>query len=102
MTALPPILLHAPTLDALARARNSFMNIQESTPERRIRIIANAHAVAAALDMPHEQADACTFLCPNTLQHLQRTPHMPLQMLAGPAILEIAALQTKGWIYVRA
>ena len=102
MTDLPPILLHAPTLDALARARNSLLNAQEANPGCRIRIIANAQAVAAALDIPHAQADAHTALCPNTLMHLQRAPHAPLQVLAGPAVLEIAALQAAGWVYIRA
>ena len=102
MKALPPILLHAPTLEALARARNSLMNAQEVDLNCRIRIIANAQAVAAALDVPHAQADAHTYLCPNTLQHLHRTPHKPLQVLAGPAVMEIAALQAAGWAYIRA
>lgn len=102
MTALPPILLHAPTLEALARARNSLMNAQLADPAVRIRIIANAQAVAAALDIPHPQADAHTSLCPNTLQHLQRVPHAPLEVLPGPAVLEIATLQAAGWIYIRA
>lgn len=101
MTELPPILLHAPTLDALARARNSLMNALEARPDCRIRIIANAQAVAAALDIPHALADAHTALCPNTLVHLQRVPHAPLQVLAGPAVLEIAALQAAGWVYIR-
>ncbi len=102
MTDLPAILLHAPTIEALARARNSLMNAQQVDPAIRIRIIANAQAVAAALDAPHPQADAYTFLCPNTLQQLQRTPQAPLQMLAGPAVLEIATLQAAGWVYIRA
>ncbi|MEG1454799.1 MAG: hypothetical protein RSC66_04410 [Comamonas sp.] len=102
MTELPPILLHAPTLESLARARNSLMNAQEANPGVRVRIIANAQAVAAALDIPHAQADAHTSLCPNTLMHLQRAPHAPLQVLAVPAVLEIAALQAAGWVYIRA
>lgn len=102
MTALPPILLHAPTLDALARARNSFMNCQIAAPGRTLRIVANAHAVAAALDMPNEQTDAHTYLCAYTLQNLQRSVRAPLHMLPGPAILEIAQLQAQGWVYIRA
>ena len=77
------------------------MNAQEANPGVRVRIIANAQAVAAALDIPHAQADAHTSLCPNTLMHLQRAPHAPLQVLAVPAVLEIAALQAAGWVYIR-
>ena len=102
MTAHSSILLHAPTPEALARARNGLVNAQQADPACRVRIIANAQAVAAALDIPHPQADAHTALCPNTLQHLQRSPRAPLQVLPRPAVLEIAALQTAGWIYIRA
>ncbi|WP_312569302.1 hypothetical protein [Comamonas sp.] len=102
MTTTPlHIVLHAPDAEGLQRARMNAVNAQKADPNCRVRIIANASAVAAALDTPHEQADHCTLLCPNTLAHLQRSCRAPLQVLDGPAVLALAQLQQQGWIYIR-
>lgn len=95
------ILLHAPDAEGLQRARMNAINAQKADPRCEVRIIANAGAVAAALDTPHPQADSFTLLCPNTLAHLQRTCRAPLQVLDGPAVLALAQLQQQGWIYIR-
>lgn len=95
MTATPlDIVLHAPDADSLQRARTNAVNALRAAPATQVRIIANASAVAAALDTPHPQADALTYLCPNSLA--------PLQVLGEPAVLALARLQRHGWTYIRA
>lgn len=96
------VILHAPTAAALERARNSAGNLRHAAPSADVRIIANAQAVAAALDAaPHDQ-DGVTWLCPHTLGRLNRECRAPLQLLDGPAVLEIAQRQQNGWAYIRA
>lgn len=95
------IVLHAPDAEGLQRARMNAVNALRAEPQTQVRIIANAGAVAAALDQPHEQADVLTYLCPNTLAHLQRETHAPLQVLDAPAVLVLARLQQHGWAYIR-
>ncbi|MOA07435.1 hypothetical protein D3C78_1271280 [compost metagenome] len=96
------VILHAPTASALERARNNAANLRRAAPGAEVRIIANAQAVAAALDAsPHDQ-DAVTWLCPITLGRLDRECRTPLQLLDGPAVLEIALAQHHGWSYIRA
>jgi intracellular sulfur oxidation DsrE/DsrF family protein len=95
------IVLHAPDAEGLQRARMNAVNALRATPHTQVRIVANAAAVTEALDTPHEQADALTYLCPNTLAHLQRECRTPLQVLGEPAVLALARLQHYGWAYIR-
>ena len=96
------IALHAPTPDALARARASAFNARKADPQCSVRIIANASAVATALDTPHADADGLTQLCPNTLAHTGRQLRAPLSVLEVPAVIALAQLQQAGWTYIRA
>lgn len=96
------ILLHAPTLDSLARARNNATNLLKEAPPPQVRIVVNAEAVAAALDAPDAGVDALTWLCPNTLRKLNRPVRAPLQVLPKGAVIMLASLQQEGWLYVRA
>lgn len=95
------VILHAPTPDALQRARNNAMNLKKHDQEADVRIIANAEAVSAALDLAHPEADGITWLCPNTLARTQRENRPPLGVLDGAAVYELARLQQEGWIYIR-
>ncbi|MBP9941001.1 MAG: hypothetical protein RR584_08520 [Comamonas sp.] len=95
------ILLHAPDAEGLQRARMNLVNALRADPSCQVRIIANAAAVAVALDTPHEQADALTHVCPNTLANLQRECRAPLLLLNEPAVLALARWQTQGWNYIR-
>src|SRR3546814_8579953 len=61
------VILHAPTPAALERARSNAANLRREVPEVDVRIIVNAQAVAAALDVVHTDLDALTWVCPNTL-----------------------------------
>lgn len=96
------VLLHAPTPDALERARNNAVNLLREAPDAMVKIIANAGAVVAALDAPHDKVDALTWLCPNTLRRADRESREPMGVLPHAAILEIAQRQASGWLYVRA
>lgn len=96
------IILHAPTAGALERARNNAANLKRESPGADVRIIANAQGVAAALDVVHEDMDAITWLCPNTLGRTARENRAPLRVLNGPAVLEIVRMQQAGWLYIRA
>ena len=103
MSAAPlNLVLHAPDADSLQRARNNAVNALRAAPACQVRIIANAAGVAAALDVPHEATDGLLWLSPNTLNNLDRPARAPLQVLDGPAVLELARLQGAGWAYIRA
>ncbi|NML18191.1 hypothetical protein [Azohydromonas caseinilytica] len=96
------IVLHAPTVAALARARSNATNLQRGAPYALVRIVVNAEAVAAALDQPHAEVDGLTQVCGNTLQRLGRQAHAPLAVLAQGAVLALAEMQRDGWNYIRA
>lgn len=95
------VILHAPTPAALERARNNAVNLRREAPEADVRIIVNAQAVAAALDVAHPDLDGLTWVCPNTLARTNRENRPPLRLLDGAAVLEIARLQRNGWAYIR-
>lgn len=101
MNTVLNIVLHAPDAEGLQRARMNAVNALRAAPQTQVRILANAGAVATALDEPHAQADTLTYLCPNTLGQLQRATRVPLQVLAEPAVLALARLQHYGWAYIR-
>jgi len=96
------ILLHAPTPSALVRARNNAANLAKDAPHAIVRIVVNAEAVAAALDMPNAAADPVTLVCPNTLAKLGRSVRPPLTVLNEGAVLALAKMQLEGSIYMRA
>ncbi|MDR3412601.1 MAG: hypothetical protein P4L87_16945 [Formivibrio sp.] len=100
----PPlqIILHAPTAQALARARSNAANIIKESAQTVVRIVVNADAVTAALDTPNAAQDPITFVCANTLNKLQRTAPAPFVTLPGGAALAIARMQQEGWCYIRA
>lgn len=95
------MILHAPSSAALERARNNAINLRREAPEVDVRIIVNAQAVAAALDVAHPDLDVLTWVCPNTLAQTNRENRPPLRLLDGAAVLEIARLQRDGWTYIR-
>ena len=95
------VLIHAPTAEAVTRARNNAANLLAAAPDAEVRILANAGGVTAVLDLPHEDADRLTLVCENTLKKIQRTASSPLQTVPV-SILAIARMEQEGWIYVRA
>lgn len=95
------VILHAPTPAALERARKNAVNLLREAPDAELRIILNAEAVKAALDQAHAEVDIHTWVCPTTLTRIGRENRPPLQVMAGPAVIEIARMQQTGWVYIR-
>ena len=100
--AEPRILLHAPTAGALVRAHSNVANLARNAPDRTVRIVVNAEAVAVLLDAPDVLADTLTLDSPNTLAKIGREAPAPLTVLPEGAVLAIARMQSEGGCYVRA
>jgi intracellular sulfur oxidation DsrE/DsrF family protein len=96
------IVLHAPTVEALARARRNATNLAQEAPDAIVRILVNGQAVAATLDDSDEVLDRLTLICPNSLKRIGRTAAQPLTVLQEPGVLALARLQSEGWQYIRA
>lgn len=101
-TSLMNVLIHAPTSAALERARNNVLNLRKARPNAQIRLVLNGSAVGAALDGESHDADAVTWLCPNTLARTERVAREPMAVLSEAAIVLLAQWQSEGWSYVRA
>lgn len=95
------VVLHAPTADALQRARSNARNLKARQPEAEILIVTNAGGVPAALDTRDPETDAELRICANTLA--ARNLSAPDSIKTVPAAVEtIAQLQIDGWVYIRA
>jgi intracellular sulfur oxidation DsrE/DsrF family protein len=94
------VLLHAPTAEALARARRNARNLIKARPEAEVLIIANAAAVASALATP-DDTDPHLRLCGNSLaaQGLDNPAGLPV---VEAAVVTLAECQADGWAYIRA
>ncbi|MEB5967125.1 MULTISPECIES: hypothetical protein [Comamonas] len=97
------IVLHAPSPQALIRARGNFKNLKATHPGLEVWIVVNAQAVQAVLDEPHEMGPALTqvLLCPNTLRNNGLHAPAHIQVLPMGAVEAIARMQQDGWIYIR-
>lgn len=95
------IVLHAPTVGALARARRNATNLAHEAPYATVRILVNGEAVASTLDNPDEALDRVTLVCPNTLKRIGRSAAHPLTVLQEPGVLALARMQAEGWRYIR-
>lgn len=94
------VLIHAPTPDAVARARNNAANLKMDAPDTEVLIVANADGVAAVLDALRADTDALTLVCANTMKRLGRSAQEPLRTVRS-AIVTIVEMQRDGWLYVR-
>ena len=97
------VVLHAPSPQALARARGNFKNLSAAQPDAEIWIVVNAQAVQAVLDAPEEMGALLgqVLLCPNTLRNNQLTAPANIQVLPMGAVEAIARMQQDGWVYIR-
>jgi len=97
------VALHAPTAQALARARGNFKNLTAGQPQAEVWIVANAQAVQAVLDAPEEMGPALArvLLCPNTLKNNGLTAPDNVQVLPMGAVEALARMQQDGWVYIR-
>lgn len=106
LPALPAntrIALHAPTAQALARARGNFKNLTAAQPQAEVWIIANAQAVQAVVDAPQEMGPALSrvLLCPNTLKNNGLIAPEGAQVLPVGAVQALVRMQIDGWVYIR-
>ena len=95
------IVLHAPTVRAVTRARNNAANLLKQPAPVEVRIVVNAEAVLTVLDEPDPAGDSLTHVCPNTLSRIGRMAPEPLTVLDEAAVLAIARMQADGWHYIR-
>lgn len=93
------LVIHAPTPEALERARRNARNLLALMPEAEVEIVANGGAVAASLDKPDE-TDAHLVLCRNSLVAARREAGERRSVEA--AVVHILDRQNDGWAYVRA
>lgn len=99
MTTATQLVLHATCADSLQRARNNAKNLLMHDASAEIEIVANAGAVAAALDSPQDN-DQLLRLCANTLKNTQRDANK-LQTVPA-AIVYLVEKQKAGWLYIHA
>ena len=102
---LRQIALHAPTPEALRRARSNLKNLRKEAPELVVWIVVNGPAVASLWDdLPSWDDDSLghLYLCPNTLKGLNLTAPASTHVLPQGAVLSLAWLQAAGWVYLRA
>lgn len=94
------VMLHAPTPEALARARRNARNLLKARPDAQLLIIANGAAVASALAQPDPETDGLLRLCRNSLnaQNLDNTGGIAE---VDAAVVTLAELQNQGWAYIR-
>ncbi|TDO15302.1 MULTISPECIES: hypothetical protein [Halomonas] len=94
------VLLHAPTAEALARARRNARHLGKAHPDAEMLILANAEAVAAALAIPDE-TDPLLRLCRNSLAAQGLDNSSGLAEVEA-AVVTLAERQAEGWAYIRA
>ncbi|GHE21360.1 hypothetical protein [Halomonas urumqiensis] len=94
------VLLHAPTAEALARARRNASNLLDARPDAEVLIIANAGAVGAALATP-DASDPLLRVCRNSLT-AQRLDNDRGLAEVEAAVVTLAEHQAQGWSYIRA
>lgn len=96
----PKVVLHAPTEDALVRARSNARNVLAVSPSARVEIVVNAGAVASALTTRDAQTDPLLRLCSNTLRNKGVEAPGGLTVVSA-AVLHLAQRQAEGWAYIR-
>lgn len=95
------IVIHAPTPQALQRARSNVANLKAQEPNAEVRIIANSTAVEKAVGERDEATDQCLTLCRNSLNKHGLDAPSGVEVTSA-AVLLLAKLQQEGWIYIRA
>ena len=98
--AILRVLLHAPTAEALGRARRNARNLLQARPDAELLIVANGAAVAAALATPDDTDDRLR-LCRNSLAAQGLDNARGLAEVEA-AVVTLAEYQAAGWGYIRA
>lgn len=95
------LIVHAPTVGALRRARRNIVNLLAAEPDATVELVVNAEAAVEAVANPDQATDAHLVLCENSLRAagLER----PRDSRSVPAAVGyIARRQAEGWSYFRA
>lgn len=95
------MILHAPTVDSLKRARRNLVNFRRLQPDSQVVLVANSAAVVHALDHADPETDGFLVLCQNSLNAHDRIAHEHLSTTAA-AVVYVHELQCQGWSYWRA
>ncbi len=93
------LLIHAPTVAALARARSNARNLLRADPTAEDEIVVNGGAVAAAIETG--EVEPQLLLCSNSLA-AQGLVAPSEARTVDAAVLYIAMRQQSGWAYMRA
>lgn len=94
------LIFHAPTANALTRARKHIDNVLKATSDCSIELVVNAEATAYAIKHP-APTDNYLRVCKNSLTAQKLVAPANLQIV-DVAVLHIAQRQAEGWAYVRA
>lgn len=95
------LIIHAPTANALVRARRNLRNFLAVEPDAEVELVANGEAVRVALSEPDSETDGFLVLCANSLRAAQLATPDGIST-TDAAIAHIARRQAEGWSYFRA
>ncbi|MDF1749750.1 MAG: hypothetical protein P1V34_12845 [Alphaproteobacteria bacterium] len=95
------LIVHAPTPDALVRARRNVINLLRANPQAQVELVLNGKAVPEALATPDPETDSYLVLCQNSLSAANLVAPTGFRTEAA-AIEYIARRQMEGWAYFRA
>jgi intracellular sulfur oxidation DsrE/DsrF family protein len=95
------LIVHAPTSDALVRARRNILNLLRANPQAQVELVINGKAVPQALSTPDADTDSYLVLCQNSLTAANLTAPDGVRTVDA-AIEYIARRQMEGWAYFRA
>jgi intracellular sulfur oxidation DsrE/DsrF family protein len=95
------IVLHAPTENALTRARGNARNALKAWPDAEIEIVVNADAVRLAVAGSDPETDPMLRICKNSLT-AQAIECPGTIRTVSAAMTHIAERQANGWRYIRA
>lgn len=101
MSGKAGLALHAPTPEALVRARRNLVNFRRARPDTPALLVANGAAVARAIDEPDPETDAALVLCASSLAAQRREAPAKLRTVPA-AVAYLHELQQSGWSYFRA
>ena len=96
------LLIHAPTAEALGRARSNARNLLAAAPGATVEIVANAAGARAAIEGPATVAgETVPILCRNSIVNQGLTAPEGAPTVEA-AVLHISQRQAEGWAYMRA
>ena len=95
------LIIHAPTVAALERARRNLANLLVSEPNAEVELVVNGAAAIEAVRHPNPEIAPYCVVCENTLRTANLEVPNELRTTEA-AIVHIAHRQAEGWSYFRA